>query len=205
MTAHCGSWAFFDKPDPLEGPFFEETLYVTPSRHPADVQAAVARAVGAGSRALGLVTGPVHAEVRLGPQGTCRHRDAARAIGGLCSRTLRFGTGLSLEDVLIRHALGDRIGGLPRESTAAGVMMIPIPRHGILKRVEGVEAARLVAGIEDVAITVQPGETVVPLPEGASYLGFIFARGPSAAGVEASLRAAHAHLTFDIVSLLPVS
>jgi biotin carboxylase len=197
--------ALFDKPDPLDGPFFEETLYVTPSRHPPALQREVEETVQATARALGLVTGPVHAEVRLGPQGPVAIEVAARSIGGLCSRTLRFGTGLSLEDLLIRHALGDGVGGLPREGAAAGVMMVPIPRHGVLKEVRGIAAARAVDGIEDVVITVRPGETLVPLPEGASYLGFIFARGPSPSAVEASLRAAHGHLAFGIAPLLPVA
>jgi biotin carboxylase len=197
--------AFFDKPDPLDGPFFEETLYVTPSRHAPAVQADVEHAVRGAARALGLATGPVHAEVRLGPEGPVVIEIAARSIGGLCSRTLRFGTGLSLEDLLVRHALGDSVSDVPRENAAAGVMMIPIPRAGILKEVEGMPAARAVPGIEDVVITVHPGEVLVPLPEGASYLGFIFARATSPAIVEAALRAAHGLLTFQIVPRLPVS
>jgi biotin carboxylase len=197
--------AFFDKPDPLDGPFFEETLYVTPSRHPVAAQMEVEASVRAAARALGLVTGPVHAEVRLGPDGPVVIEIAARSIGGLCSRTLRFGTGLSLEDLLVRHALGDDVHGLAREDAAAGVMMIPIPGHGILTNVKGMAAARAVPGIEDLVISVHPGETLVPLPEGASYLGFIFARGASPADVEASLRASHRQLTFDIAPLLPVA
>ena len=199
--------ALFDKPDPLDGPFFEETIYVTPSRHPPAVQAEIEEAVSAGARALGLSTGPVHAEVRLAQEedGPVVIEVAARSIGGLCSRTLRFGTGLSLEDLLVRHALGDAVAGLPRENVAAGVMMIPIPRHGVLKEVRGVAAARAVEGIEDVVISIRPGETLVPLPEGSSYLGFIFARGRSPSVVEASLRAANRHLAFEIAPLLPVS
>jgi biotin carboxylase len=196
--------AFFDKPDPLDGPFFEETLYVTPSRHPGAVQAEVESAVQAAARALGLLTGPVHAEARLGVEGPVVIEVAARSIGGLCSRILRFGTGLTLEDLLVRHALGDGISGLDREKSAAGVMMIPIPGHGILKETHGVALARAVDGVEDLVISVQLGETLVPLPEGASYLGFIFARGGSPAAVEASLRAANRHLTFEIAPLLHV-
>lgn len=197
--------ALFDKPDPLDGPFFEETIYVTPSRHPAAVQAKVEEAVSAGARALGLRTGPIHAEVRLASEDPVVIEVAARSIGGLCSRTLRFGTGLSLEDLLVRHALGDAVGDLPRENSAAGVMMIPIPRHGVLKEVRGVAAARAGEGIEDVVISMRPGETLVPLPEGSSYLGFIFARGRSPSAVEASLRAANRSLAFEIAPLLPIS
>ncbi len=196
--------ALFDKPDALDGPFFEETLYVTPSRHPPAVQAEVERAVSAAARALGVSTGPVHAEVRLAPRGPVVIELAARSIGGLCSRALRFGTGLTLEDLLVRHALGDGVRGVGRESAAAGVMMIPIPHGGVLKEVRGVSSARALDGIEDVVITARPGETLVPLPEGASYLGFIFARGQAPSGVEATLRAAHGHLAFDIAPLLPV-
>lgn len=205
--------AFFDKPDPLDGPFFEETLYVTPSRHPRMLQRDVEAAVSRAAAALGLVTGPVHAEVRLGSEGPVVIEVAARAIGGLCSRTLRFGTGLSLEDVLIRHALGnlDPLEGgateaaLTRQNEAAGVMMIPIPAAGVLKNVGGLPAARTVAGIEDLVISVRPGETLTPLPEGSSYLGFIFARGPAPDFVEQALRAAHGRLTFEVAPLLAVA
>lgn len=224
--------AIFDKPDPLDGPFFEETIYVTPSRHPPAVQARVEAGVARAARALGLRTGPIHAEVRLAPTdagaGAGAERlptavvieIAARSIGGLCSRTLRFGTGLSLEDLLVRHALqqgdgdgdggvggGDQVGvlGLGREGAAAGVMMIPIPRAGVLGEVHGVPAARAVPGIEDVAITIRPGETLIPLPEGASYLGFIFARGQSPSAVEAMLREAHGLLSFEIAPRLPLA
>ncbi|MEO8214814.1 MAG: ATP-grasp domain-containing protein, partial [Myxococcales bacterium] len=186
--------ALFDKPDPLEGPYFEETLYITPSRHPAATQAAVEEAVREAARALGLETGPVHAEVRLGPDGPVVIEVAARTIGGLCSRTLRFGTGLSLEDVVIRQATGQfdeaatsgdaAPAALTRAPAAAGVMMIPIPAGGVLKGVRGVATARAVPEIEDVVISAGVGQTLVPLPEGASYLGFIFARGSSPEVVE---------------------
>jgi biotin carboxylase len=190
--------ALFDKPDALDGPFFEETLYVTPSRHPPAAQDAVANAVQSAARALGLRDGPVHAELRLGAAAPVVLEIAARSIGGLCSRTLRFGTGLSLEEILLRHALALPIESLDRERAAAGVMMLPIPRAGVLRQVSGVEAARATPGIEDVVISVRPGENLIPLPEGASYLGFVFARGETPAGVEAALRNAHAHLSFDI-------
>ncbi len=196
--------ALFDKPDPLEGPYFEETIYVTPSRHPIALQRAIEQVTAAAAHAMGLRDGPVHAELRLPPRGPVVIEVAARSIGGLCSRMLRFGTGLSLEDVLVRHALGHDIGALPREHVAAGAMMIPIPRAGVLKAVDGVDLARAVPGIDDVVISQDLDRQLVPLPEGASYLGFLFAHGPTPVAVEASLRAAHEALRFTIVPMLPV-
>ncbi len=195
--------AVFDKPDPLDGPYFEETIYVTPSRHPGPVLAAVERVTAAGARGLGLVEGPIHAELRLPPEGPVVLEIAARSIGGLCSRTLRFGAGLSLEEVLVAHALGLPIASLRREARASGVMMLPIPRRGILHGVRGIEEARAVPGVEDVVITVPDGREVVPLPEGDSYLGFLFAKGETPAAVEAALREAHRRLAFDIRPPLP--
>jgi len=190
--------ALFDKPDPLEGPFFEETMYLTPSRLPADVQARIREVSAAGCAALGLAEGPVHAELRINDAGPWVLEIAARSIGGLCSRTLRFGTGVTLEELILRHALGRPIASLDRELRAAGVMMIPIPRAGRLRAVAGVDAARAVAGIEDVTITAHPEQDLVPLPEGWQYLGFVFARGETPAAVEAALRDAHARLSFEI-------
>jgi hypothetical protein len=123
---------------------------------------------------------------------------APRSIGGLCSRTLRFGDGRSLEELLLRHALGLETEGLGRENCAAGVMMIPIPKAGILRQVTGQDDARRVSGIEDVRITIPPGQEVVPLPEGSRYLGFIFARDSTPERVELALREAHRRLTFVI-------
>jgi biotin carboxylase len=199
--------ALFDKPDPLDGPFFEETIYVTPSRLPAASQLAIARAVAAAARALGLRTGPVHAELRLGAEGPVVIEVAARPIGGLCARALRFDGGLTLEELVVRHALGEDVAGRAREGRASGVMMIPIPARepGVLRAVSGVEEARAVAGVEEVVISMRVGETVVPLPEGASYLGFIFARADAPAAVEDALRAAHARLDFRIAPLLPTT
>jgi biotin carboxylase len=190
--------ALFDKPDPLEGPYFEETIYVTPSRLPQSVQQAIERVAASACAALGLTEGPVHAELRVNDAGPWVLEVAARSIGGLCSRTLRFGTGMTLEEIILRHALGWEIASLARERRPAGVMMIPIPRAGRLARVEGVAAAQAVAGIEDVTITAHVGQDLVPLPEGWQYLGFIFARADSPAAVEVSLRDAHARLAFTI-------
>jgi biotin carboxylase len=190
--------ALFDKPDPLEGPFFEETLYVTPSRlHPREQQEII-RAVAASVKALGLREGPLHAELRLNGEGAWLLEAAARSIGGLCSRILRFGAGVSLEELILRHALGEEIEGSEREARPAGVMMIPIPCRGILRELGGLDQARRVPGIEAVTPTIPVGRKVVPLPEGSRYLGFIFARGGSPQEVEQSLREAHRLLNIVI-------
>jgi formate-dependent phosphoribosylglycinamide formyltransferase (GAR transformylase) len=191
--------ALFDKPDPLDGPFFEETIYVTPSRLSAAVQEQIAACTAEVTSALGLRQGPVHAELRVNEQGPWPLEIAPRSIGGLCSRTLRFGDDLlSLEALLLRHALGLETEILERERRAAGVMMIPIPKAGILRQVTGQEHAKRVRGIEDISITIPLGQEVVPLPEGSRYLGFIFARDSSSAGVESALREAHRRLILGI-------
>jgi len=195
--------ALFDKPDPLDGPFFEETIYVTPSRHPAGLQRSIADVAGLACAALGLVEGPVHAELRLSPDGPVVLEVAARSVGGLCSRTLRFGAGLTLEEVLIAHAVGLPMERVRRDARAAGVMMIPIPKTGILHGVEGLDLARAVPGVEDVVITAPQGREIEPLPEGDSYLGFLFARGDRPDEVERALREAHARLKVDIRPSLP--
>ncbi|MEW5849133.1 MAG: ATP-grasp domain-containing protein [Myxococcota bacterium] len=200
--------AFFDKPDPLDGPFFEETLYITPSRHPAPVQLETVAAVAQAARAMGLTHGPVHAELRLDARHGGRPvviEAAARSIGGLCSRMLRFGTGRSLDEVVLEAALGRAYQAPPREVAAVGVMMLPIPRAGIFHGVDGVAEALRVSGVTEVAITVREGEELVPLPEGASYLGFMFARGEAPALVEEALREGHRRLRFNIHGKLPVA
>ncbi len=196
--------ALFDKPDPLDGPFFEETLYVTPSRLPAETQKEIVAAVGQACKALGLSHGPLHAELRLNREGPWVLEVAARSIGGLCSRALRFEGGTSLEELIIRQALGEDVSGSAREGVAAGVMMIPIAQAGIYEGVEGVRAAEETPGVEEVIITAKAEQKLVPLPEGASYLGFIFARAASPELVEGALRAAHAKLRFRIRTELPV-
>ena len=195
--------ALFDKPDPLDGPYFEETIYVTPSRHSPGIQEAVLRTVASAADALGLREGPVHAEARLGPGGPVVLEVAARTIGGLCARALRFGAGASLEELVVAHAVGLPLASIRREGRASGVMMLPIPRRGILHGVAGLEAARAVPGVDDVVITIPEGREVVPLPEGDAYLGFLFARGGSPGEVEGSLREAHRRLSFDIRAPLP--
>ncbi len=195
---HLNVLALFDKPDPLEGPFFEETIYVTPSRLPAAVQNAVTATTARAVTALGLHDGPIHAELRINENGPVIIELAARSIGGLCSRVLRFGAGISLEELILRHALGFPMESLEREARPAGVMMIPIPRAGRLRQVRGLEGARRMPGIENVTITIPLGQEVVPLPEGNKYLGFIFARERTPQKVEAALREAHGRLEFVI-------
>ena len=192
--------ALFDKPDPLEGPFFEETLYITPSRLSKDIQNELRNATAEAAAALGLRHGPVHAELRYNAKGAHLIEIAARTIGGLCSRTLRFGTGMSLEELVIRHAIGQHVETLHREQQAAGVMMIPVPKAGILGDVRGRTEARQVDGVTEVNITIPIGGEVVPLPEGARYLGFIFARSQTPEAVEAALREAHRRLAFVILA-----
>src|SRR2546423_6537643 len=199
--------ALFDKPDPLDGPYFEETIYVTPSRLPADQQCAVAACAERAAAALGLREGPVHAELRVNSGGPWVIELAARPIGGRCSGALRFGTGgsglgtwASLEEIILRHALGMPIPSLERESQASGVMMIPVPGEGVLREVRGVDAARAVPQVEEVVITAHPGQELVPWPEGARYPGFIFARGETPEAVGAALRAAHGRLQFVLAA-----
>ncbi len=196
--------ALFDKPDPLDGPLFEETIYVTPSRLRVKVQADIVQCTADSARALGLAEGPVHAELRVNEQGAWLVEMASRSIGGLCSQTLRFAhsADVSLEEIILRQALGLEIDALERENRSGGVMMIPIPEAGLLRGVSGIEDAKGVTGIEDVQITAKLNYPLVRLPEGDSYLGFIFARGDTPAEVEAALRAAHARLKFDVQPII---
>lgn len=192
--------AIFDKPDPLDGPYFEETIYVTPSRLAPRVQAEIRAASAAAAAALGLREGPVHAELRVNADGPWVLEVAARSIGGLCSRSLRFGLGVSLEQLILRHALGMPIRDLAPAFAASGVMMLPIPRAGVLQAVNGQDAARAVPGIEGLEITIAAGRPVRPLPERSRYLGFLFARGDTPAEVEEALRRAFGKLTIVIGS-----
>ena len=185
--------AVFDKPDPMDGPFFEETIYVTPSRQPSPVQAAVESSVAQAATALGLREGPVHAELRIDPAGPPVVLEvAARTIGGLCGRSLRFGAGVSLEELVVRHALGLGLDDLTREAQASGVMMLPIEAAGVIEQVTGRDTALAVDGVVGVEISIPVGRPVVPLPEGDRYLGFIFARAPTPPEVETALRRAGA-------------
>ena len=195
--------AIFDKPDPLLGPYFEETYYVTPSRHNADLQQQIVASVEAACAGLGLREGPVHAEVRLAEDGCVIIEVASRTIGGECARLLRFGTGYSLEALVIAHAVGQPLTIRP-PAGAAGVLMIPIQEAGILRRIEGITAARAVPFIEDILISIREGYELVPLPEGSSYLGFMFASASTPEQVETALRTAHDHLTVVVGPLLKI-
>jgi hypothetical protein len=229
--------AIFDKPDPLEGPFFEETIYITPSREPEDVQRALLETTANAVRALGLRHGPVHAELRHNAEGAWMLEAHARPIGGLCAKTLWGGSpgpqpaprpacrklgetdlveergapgsiqgdpcgpgGPPYEEIILRHAFGEDVSQFRLQPGASGVMMIPIPKDGIYRAVQGIEEAS--AAVEEIIITATPGQRLIPLPEGSSYLGFIFARGSSSQEVEAALRQAHSQLRFDIATAL---
>jgi len=197
--------AIFDKPDPLDGPFFEETIYVTPSRESLETQRALVAAARSAIRALGLTHGPIHAELRMQGRAAWMLEVAARPIGGLCARTLRFDDGVPLEELILRHAVGEDVSRMRLSDSASGVMMIPIPKGGgVYQGVEGLEQASAIPDVEDVIITAKEGQKIQPLPEGASYLGFIFTRAGSPARVEHALREAHACLKFDIAIVLPV-
>jgi biotin carboxylase len=197
--------ALFDKPDPLEGPYFEETIYVTPSRQPSSVQSEIESTTQNAIKALGLTNGPIHAEMRVNEKGVWMLEIAARPIGGLCAKALRFGANrMPLEELIVRHALGEDVSAIEREKKASGVMMIPIPEAGFYEGVTGVEGASKIAGVESIEITAKLRQKLVPLPEGASYLGFIFAEGDSPGSVEGVLRDAHAQLKFEISADIPV-
>lgn len=191
--------ALLDKPDPLDGPFFEETMFVTPSRHDEAVQAEIISVAQDAAIALGLVTGPIHAEVRCGPDGVVLIELAARSIGGLCGRALIFGLlGESLESVILRSALGLPGSGLDAAWAATGALMLPIPEAGILVSIEGVDEALAVPGVTGFDQTIPIGKQAIPLPEGNRYLGFLFAQGRTPRDVENSLRSAHAALKIVI-------
>jgi len=197
-------FAIFEKPDPLDGPFFEETIYVMPPNLDAATVSLFESTIERAAGALGLRHGPIHGELRHGERGVFVLEIASRPIGGLCSRALRFDDGASLEEVLLRHALGEDVSSRRRETPASAVMMIPIPKRGLLKRVDGEDAARAVAHVEDVRITAKVGQLLELLPEAGSYLGFIFARADSATEADAAVRQAHTRLTFTIDPQIPL-
>ncbi|MEO7653200.1 MAG: ATP-grasp domain-containing protein [Bryobacteraceae bacterium] len=196
--------AIFDKPDPLDGPFFEETIYVTPSRADAAVQSELLKTAQQAIRALGLKGGPVHVELRHNRQGAWVLEAAARPIGGMCAKALTFSGGMSLEELLVRHALGEDVSDARRSPGASGVMMIPIPKEGLFEQVAGIEEATAVPGITELIVTAKQGQHMQPLPEGSSYLGFLFAHGADPGFVEDALRAGHARLRIRLSTVLPV-
>lgn len=189
--------AILDKPDPLVGPYFEETMFVTPSRLAPDVQRRIEKAVARVITLVGLREGPIHAELRINKRGVWPIEIAPRTIGGLCARLFRYRTGTALEELVLLHALGREVPHQP-EGPASGVMMIPIPRAGVLKSVAGIDAAELVPEVQEVSITAPLGRHIDPLPRGNRYLGFIFARADSPETVERALREAHSCLKIHI-------
>jgi biotin carboxylase len=191
--------AVFDKPATPDGPTFEETLLVTPSRLPQPVLAAAIRTVGQAARALGLASGPVHAELRIddrgGQPGPAMLELAARCIGGLCSRTLRFPGAQTLEELVLASALGQPVAAAGFEpARPCGVFMLPVPRPGVLRAIQGRAAATAVPGITGLTITIPVGQQVLPLPDGDRYLGFIFAEAGTRQEVEQALTAANDRL-----------
>jgi len=201
--------AIFDKPDPLEGPYFEETIYVTPSLLPQSVQCAIEKCARDVVRALGLSHGPIHAEFRINEQGVWPIEAAPRPIGGLCAKSLRFlfnneTEPIGLEELLVLHTLELPGWNSPREGAASGVMMIPVPTSGVLEEVSGEDAARSIPGITEITITARLHDAIEAWPEGSSYMGFLFARGNTPEEVELALRQSHQKLSFKITPRLPV-
>ena len=204
---HSGSLdvlAIFDKPDPLDGPFFEETYYLTPTSFPEEIQQEIKKIIQAACQAYGLEEGPIHAECRINEKGVWILEVAARTIGGMCGRLLSLGTEYSLEELVLLHAMGKRVEAKTME-LAAGVLMIPIPGAGILKRVEGLLDAQRIPYIKDISIEIRDGYELIPLPEGNSYLGFIFAEAPTAKEAEKALRDAHNCLNIVLAPLWKIS
>lgn len=215
--------AIFDKPDPLDGPFFEETIYVTPSRADRGTQQQIEGTVARAVAAIGLQHGPVHAECRVNARGVFVLEVAARPIGGLCAKVLRFveragapdpqdrktpgpqDCSIGFEEFLLRHALGEPMSAWQRESRAAAVMMMPIPKSGVYRRVDGLAEAGRVPNVEEIVITAKPDQQLLALPEGASYLGFVFARAERPEDAERAVRDAHARLRFTIDPLIAVA
>ena len=199
--------AIFDKPDPLDGPFFEETYYITPTSFSEETQIDIKQTVFEACQAYGLNEGPIHAECRINDNGVWILEVAARTIGGMCGRLLSLGTGHSLEELVLLHAMGKRveIKTIKSSELGLGVLMIPIPAAGILKRVEGLLEAQRIPFISELSIEVRDGYELVPLPEGNSYLGFIFAEAPTVKEAEQALRDAHACLNIVIAPLWKIS
>jgi biotin carboxylase len=201
--------ALFDKPEPLDGPFFEETIYAAPSRASRNDQEAIVTAIAQAVRSLGLTQGPIHAECRLGPSGVIVLEVAARPIGGLCAKAVtvvnRQGHRVTLEELLLRQAIGEDVTNWQPDDRGSAVMMVPIPGEGVYRGVEGLDEARGVPNVSDIRITAKIEQVLTPLPEGATYLGFIFARARTAEEAEHAVRDAHAHLRFQIQRGVPLA
>jgi len=191
----------FDKPDLMEGPYFEETYYITPSRLASEQQAAIQQAVETACRAYGLQQGPIHAEVKLHNNKVWFIEMASRTVGGQCARLFNYATGLTLEETVLAQAVGLELDQQSIEY-AAGVLMIPILQQGLLRRVEGLLEASKVPYIEDIEISIHEGYEIIPLPEGDSYLGFMFAKAPTPVEAEQALRTAYKKITVVTSPLL---
>ena len=185
----------FDKPEPLTGPFFEETYYLTPTQLDCRQQTELVNEVRQCCKAYGLEQGPVHAEARITKSGIVLLELAARTIGGQCGQLIEFSLQQKLEEIVIQGMCGIK-PELPNNPQAAGVMMIPVTNSGILKRVEGLTNALEIPYIEDIEIHIREGYELIPLPEGSSYLGFIFAKAPKYHEVYQSLKSAYECLRF---------
>jgi biotin carboxylase len=206
--------ALFDKPDPLDGPYFEETIYITPSRESLELQEEIQVTTERAAAALGLTDGPIHAEMRVNEEGVWMLEIAARPIGGLCARALRFSPEASLpeaslpeaslEELLLRHSVGEDLAPWKLAPGSHGVMMIPVPRSGIYRSLAGVAEAEAVPGVEAVIITAKEGQEFTTLPEGSSYPGFIFARTQSFAATEDALRGSQQCLHFLMEPKIPI-
>jgi len=190
--------AIFDKPEPLVGPFFEETIYTTPSRYPEQIQKAATAMAEEGIAALGLTSGPFHAELRLTPDGPRLLEIAARRIGGICSSMFAYSLGIDFNELIFKVALGDPYEIHRSKRRPSGVMMIPVPAKGLLVQVEGIETARNVEGVLDVTLRVRPGDMILTFPEQSCYIGFILAVGENPEQVQDTLLLAHSKLKLVI-------
>jgi hypothetical protein len=202
-----GNWQtiiIFGKPNPLEGPFFEETIYIAPPDLEIGVKRNMIEVVRRACAVYGLEHGPIHAECRVNEAGVWLIELTPRTIGGKCSRLFELGTSVALEDIVILNSLGRQVSISP-PTEFIGVMMIPVPGPGIVRRIEGINAASSVEHIEAIEIDVKPGQQLVPWPEGSSYPGFIFARGSRSQLVLNALNKAHKTLRFVLAPQLPLA
>lgn len=194
----------FDKPDPLVGPYFEETIYVTPSTLSNELQRSIKEVIQEACKAYGLVTGAIHAECRIDSENKIWILEiASRTIGGDCARMLdneNFG----IEELAISLAISRPVEVVMPEQ-ARGVMMIPIRQKGLLKRVEGLLEANKVKHIDKIDIIINEGHELIPLPEGNQYLGYIFASADTAEQVTAAIREAYAQLKFVTAPVFRIS
>ncbi len=191
--------AVFEKPDPLDGPYFAETIYITPPRLDTENLTNLEDTVLKCIVALGVKEGPIHMELRLTPSFTWVPIDiAARSIGGNCSDALQFTAAESLEELILKNVFAHKLSGITREHQASGVYMIPITKAGTLKQVDGIDEANKVRFVNKIEITLATGSKVLPLPYDNQYLGFIFAKAPTTTAVEKALREAYAQLDIKI-------